>query len=75
MRNVVPNLDWSNTFTGYGTVQLYITVIERKILYGHRVSYTAFPNATRLQQPQLKQQQRNPTTKVHVTKIEQGPGI
>ena len=21
MRNVVPNLEWSNTFTGYGTVQ------------------------------------------------------
>ena len=51
---------------------LYITAIERKTLYGLHVPHTAFPNANRSQQSQLKQQQRNPTTKVHVTKIGTG---
>ena len=51
-------------------LELCITGIERKTLYGLCIPHTAFPNATRLQQPQLKQQQQ--TTKVHVTKIGTG---
>ena len=38
-------------------LELYITAIERKTLYGHRVPHIAFPNALQLQLPmQLKQQ-------------------
>ena len=40
-------------------LELYVTVIERKTLYGLGVPHTTFPNATR---SQLKQQQKNTTT-------------
>ena len=49
-------------------LELYITVIEHKTLYSLQVPHTAFPNTFAMQQLQLKQQQRNTTTKVHVTK-------
>ena len=40
-------------------LELYITVIECKTLYSLCIPHTAFPNATRSQQPQLRQQQDN----------------
>ena len=69
----VTNLGICNKYilvTQKQVLELYITVKECKTLYGLCIPHTAFPNATRLQQPQLKQQQQ--TTKVHVTKIGTG---
>ena len=47
-------------------LELYITAIERKTLYGLHVSHTAFPNATKAT---TKQTTKAIVNEVHVTKI------
>ena len=63
----VNNLGLYNKFilvTQKQILELYITAIECKTLYGLHLPHTAFPNATR---SQLKQQQTKQTTGFYLT--------